>query len=82
MLSATDRYPIPVQRFRAEIEVKRSRFMASVQEVCSAAEAQAFVAEIKAEFSDASRSATQAVILPPQEVPSPLLRQPGPAVHR
>ncbi|MEJ2699287.1 MAG: hypothetical protein P8Z70_06475 [Desulfuromonadales bacterium] len=43
------RYPIPAQRFRCEIEVERSRFVATVQEVATPEAAQAFVAELKAE---------------------------------
>lgn len=47
------RYPIPEGRFRSEIEVGRSRFIATVHPVASADEAQLFIAEIKAEFLDA-----------------------------
>jgi len=50
------RYPIPAQRFRAEIEVERSHFITTVQEVRSPQEAQAFVAELKAEFPDANHN--------------------------
>lgn len=56
MPAATDRYAIPATRFRTEIEVERSRFIITVQEVTSAALAQAFIAEIKAEFPDANHN--------------------------
>ncbi len=65
MASATARYPIPAQRLRSEIEVERSRFIATVQEVCSAEEAQAFVAELKAEFQDANHNCWAYLVGPP-----------------
>ncbi len=65
MPEATPRYPIPAQRFRCEIEVERSRFITTVQEVCSAEEAQAFVAELKAEFPDANHNCWAYLIGPP-----------------
>ncbi len=65
MTSTTPRYPIPAQAFRAEIEIERSRFITTVQEVCSAEEAQAFVAELKAEFPDANHNCWAYLIGPP-----------------
>jgi len=65
MSSATDRYSIPAKRFRAEIEVERSRFITTVQEVTSPAEAQAFVAEIKTEFPDANHNCWAYLVGPP-----------------
>ncbi len=65
MTSASPRYPIPAQRFRTEIEVERSRFIATVQEACSAEEAQAFVAQLKAEFPDANHNCWAYLIGPP-----------------
>jgi uncharacterized YigZ family protein len=65
MSSTTPRYPIPAQRFRCEIEVERSRFIATVQEVCSAEEAQVFIAELKAEFPDANHNCWAYLVGPP-----------------
>jgi uncharacterized YigZ family protein len=65
MEPGSSRYPIPSTRFRSEIEVERSRFITTVQEVTSAAEAQAFVATIKAEFPDANHNCWAYLIGPP-----------------
>lgn len=56
MSSPLSRYSIPATRSRSEIEVERSRFITTVQEVTSPAEAQAFIAAIKAEFPDANHN--------------------------
>jgi uncharacterized YigZ family protein len=61
----SSRYPIPAQRLRAEIEVERSHFITTVQEVTSPEEAQAFVAELKAEFPDASHNCWAYLVGPP-----------------
>lgn len=50
------RYPIPAAETRTEIEVKNSRFIATAVPVFSVEEARAFIAKIKAEFSDASHN--------------------------
>ena len=65
MSKPATRYPIPAQRFRNEIEVERSRFVATVQEVISPDAAQAFVAEIKAEFPDANHNCWAYLVGPP-----------------
>ena len=65
MPAVPPRYPIPAQRFRSEIEVERSRFITSVQEVCSAEEAQAFIADVKAEYPDANHNCWAYLIGPP-----------------
>ncbi len=65
MSSTTERYSIPATRFRSEIEVERSRFITTAQEVISQAEAQAFVAELKAEFPDASHNCWAYLVGPP-----------------
>ncbi|MRS04545.1 YigZ family protein, partial [bacterium] len=49
-------YTIPAQRSRAEIEVLKSRFIASIAPAFSVDEARAFIQEIKKEFSDASHN--------------------------
>lgn len=50
------RYSIPATTCRCEIEVKRSRFIATIEPTTTTAEALAFVAQIKAEFPDASHN--------------------------
>ncbi len=65
MSNPSPRYPIPAQRFRAETEVERSRFITTVQEVSSPQEAQAFVAELKAEFPDANHNCWAYLVGPP-----------------
>lgn len=50
----SDRYPIPARRHRAEIEVRRSRFIAIADHAPTVEAAQAFLAEMRAEFSDAT----------------------------
>lgn len=50
------RYPIPAQEVRIEIVVVNSRFIASAAPVFSVEAAKAFIARIKAEFSDASHN--------------------------
>ena len=65
MLNLSPRYPIPAQRFRAEIEVERSRFIATVQQVTSSQEAQEFVAELKSEFPDVNHNCWAYLVGPP-----------------
>ena len=65
MPTPSPRYPIPEKRFRSEIEVERSRFITTVQEVTSAEAAQAFVAEMKAEFPDANHNCWAYLVGPP-----------------
>lgn len=50
------RYPIPAAETRTEIEIKKSRFIATAVPVFSVDEAKAFIKRIKAEFSDASHN--------------------------
>ncbi len=49
-------YPIPAAETRAEIEVKNSRFVATAVPAFTVEEAKAFIARIKAEFSDATHN--------------------------
>lgn len=51
-----NQYPIPAAETRAEIEIKRSRFIATAVPVFSVDEAKAFVRRMKQEFSDASHN--------------------------
>lgn len=62
---SSPRYPIPAQRYRCETEVERSRFVATVQEAATPEAAQAFVAELKAEFPDASHNCWAYLVGPP-----------------
>lgn len=64
-MTSSQRYPIPAGRFRSEIEVERSRFIATVQAVTSTAEAQAFIASIKSEFPDANHNCWAYLVGPP-----------------
>ncbi len=50
------RYPIPAAEIRAEIEIKKSRFIATAAPVFSVDEAKAFIKRIKTEFDDASHN--------------------------
>ena len=59
------RYPIPAALFRCEIEVQRSRFIASVQAVATTDEAQAFISAIKSEFPDANHNCWAYLVGPP-----------------
>ncbi len=52
----SERYPIPAAETRAEIEVKNSRFVATAVPAFTVEEAKAFIARIKAEFSDATHN--------------------------
>lgn len=56
------RYLIPAQETRSEFKVLNSRFIATVAPVFSVDEARAFVARIKAEFSDASHNVPAYII--------------------
>ena len=50
------RYPIPAAETEAEIEVLKSRFIATLAPVFSVDEARAFVKQIRARYSDASHN--------------------------
>lgn len=65
MVTKKNRYPIPAHEFRAEIEVERSRFITTVQKVCSPEEAQGFVAKLKTEFPDANHNCWAYLVGPP-----------------
>lgn len=56
------RYPIPAAQARAEIEVKRSRFIATAVPAFTIADAKAFIARIKSEFSDATHNVPAFII--------------------
>jgi uncharacterized YigZ family protein len=48
--------PVPAHEIRRELNISNSRFIASLAPVFSVEEAKAFIARIKAEFSDASHN--------------------------
>ena len=50
------RYPIPAKETRTEIEVKKSRFIATLAPVFSIEEAKSFIKKVKTEFNDASHN--------------------------
>lgn len=50
------RYPIPAEKTQAEIEVKKSRFIATISPVFSVDEAKAFIKETKKQYSDAGHN--------------------------
>lgn len=64
-MSAQTRYPVPAERHRAEQMIERSRFLCTLQRVTSAAEAQAFIREMNAEFADATHNCWAYVAGPP-----------------
>lgn len=59
------RYPIPAEPFRCEIEVKRSRFITTIEATDSTAAALSFISRIKQEFPDASHNCWAYLIGPP-----------------
>lgn len=64
-MTPSARYPIPGGRYRIEIEVERSRFIATVQPVTSVAQAQEFIAAMKSEFPDANHNCWAYLVGPP-----------------
>ena len=59
---SNERYPIPAAEARAEIEVKRSRFIATAVPAFTIEEARAFIMRIKSEFSDATHNVPAFII--------------------
>ncbi|MCD6581616.1 MAG: YigZ family protein [Desulfuromusa sp.] len=59
------RYPIPAASLRCEIEVKRSRFIATIEATDTTAAALTFISRIKQEFPDASHNCWAYLIGPP-----------------
>lgn len=57
-----ERYLIPAQETRAEIDVKNSRFIATLAPAFSVEEARAFIDRLRNEFSDASHNVPAFVI--------------------
>ena len=64
-MTAADRYAIPAERHRAELSIERSRFICTIARVREPEDAQAFVREMNAEFSDATHNCWAFVAGPP-----------------
>jgi len=62
---APNRYPIPAELFRCEIEVKHSRFITSIASTDTAEAALTFITKIKQEFPDATHNCWAYLIGPP-----------------
>lgn len=60
-----NRYPIPAELFRCEIEVKHSRFIATIVSTDTPEAALTFISEIKQEFPDATHNCWAYLIGPP-----------------
>lgn len=56
------RYPLPAKRQRTETEVKRSRFIATVDKTVTREESREFIRTIQREFSDANHNCWACVI--------------------
>ena len=64
-MSASPILMLPPERMlRSEIEIKRSRFIASAARATSAEAARAFIAQIRSEFPDARHNCTAFSVLP------------------
>ena len=64
-MAAPARYHIPVERFRSEIEVEPSRFIATVQPVATPAAAPQVIAAVTSEFPDANHNCWAYLVGPP-----------------
>ena len=59
------RYPIPARRHRVEDEIRRSRFITTVDYAPTVADARAFIQAMRAEFPDATHNVWAYVVGPP-----------------
>jgi uncharacterized YigZ family protein len=59
------RYPIPARRHRVEEEIRRSRFITTVDYAPTVEAARAFIQEVRAEFPDATHNVWAYVVGPP-----------------
>ncbi len=62
---ARSRYPVPAGFFRQELEVKRSRFIATLAPAASVDEARQFIENIRKEFPDARHNCWAFLLGPP-----------------
>jgi len=60
--SSPDRYPVPAERHRTEQTIDRSRFICTLARAERPEDAQAFIREMNAEFSDATHNCWAYVI--------------------
>jgi len=58
-------YPVPRQEHRVEEEISRSRFITTAVPAATVAEAQAFIARMRAEFGDATHNCWAYLVGPP-----------------
>ncbi|MCB1218324.1 YigZ family protein [bacterium] len=65
MAEQPNRYLIPAGRHRVEEEIQRSRFITSIAHCASREEAERFVAELRAEFPDATHNCWAYIAGPP-----------------
>jgi uncharacterized YigZ family protein len=59
------RYPVPAHRHRVEQEIRRSRFIATIDRAATASEAHAVIRVVSAEFADATHNCWAFVAGPP-----------------
>lgn len=64
-MSTPQRYPVPAARHRVEDEVRRSRFITTVERARTRAEAESFIAAIREEFADATHNCWAFLAGPP-----------------
>lgn len=62
---SADRYPVPAARHRVEDAVRRSRFITTISRARTRAEAESFIADVRAEFRDATHNCWAFVAGPP-----------------
>jgi uncharacterized YigZ family protein len=66
-LSEASRYPVPAARHRVEQEIRRSRFISTIDRASTVGEARAFIRAVGDEFRDATHNCWAYVIGPPGE---------------
>lgn len=64
-MAEAERYAVPAARHRVEETIRRSRFITTVERAGSAADAHAFIEEIRQEFPDATHNCWAFVAGPP-----------------
>lgn len=64
-MTSTLRYPIPAARHRVEEEIKRSRFITTIDHAPTVDAAREFIATVRGEFADATHNCWAYVVGPP-----------------
>jgi len=64
-MAAPSRYPVPARTHRTEEEVRRSRFITTLERVASVEAATAFIRRVSEEFADATHNCWAYVVGPP-----------------